>query len=78
MLQRMIQTENIEDAQNIANALGLYFRYLTRNSMDHVTLAEEYEHAKIMHIYRDSVLPDVYGLTLNSSLTALSPSLFRN
>lgn len=46
MLQRMIQTENIEDAQNIANALGLYFRYLTRNSMDHVTLAEEYEHAK--------------------------------
>lgn len=46
MLQRMIQTENIEDAQNIANAPGLYFRYLTRNSMDHVTLAEEYEHAK--------------------------------
>lgn len=46
MLQRMIQTENIEDAQNIANALGLYFRYLTRNSMDHVTLAKEYEHAK--------------------------------
>ena len=46
MLQRMIQTENMEDAQNIANALGLYFRYLTRNSMDHVPLAEEYEHAK--------------------------------
>ena len=45
MLQRMIQTENMEDAQNIANALGLYFRYLTRNSMDHVPLAEEYEHA---------------------------------
>lgn len=46
MLQRMIQTENIEDAQNVANALGRYFRYLTRNSMDHVTLAEEYEHAQ--------------------------------
>src|SRR5699024_4499761 len=33
---------------------------------------------KTMHIYRGFVLPDVYGLILNSSLTALSPSLFRN
>lgn len=46
MLQRMIKMEMMEEAQEIANALGVYFRYLTRNSMDHVTLAEEYEHAK--------------------------------
>ena len=38
MLQRMIQTENIEDAQSVANALGVYFRYLTRNNMDHVKM----------------------------------------
>lgn len=46
MLQRMIQTENIEDAQSVANALGVYFRYLTRNNMDHVKLSEEYRHAQ--------------------------------
>lgn len=46
MLQRMIKMELMEEAQEMANALGVYFRYLTRNSMDQVTLAEEYEHAK--------------------------------
>lgn len=46
MLQRMIKMELMDEAQEMANALGIYFRYLTRNSMDQVTLAEEYEHAK--------------------------------
>lgn len=46
MLQRMIKMELMEDSQELANALGVYFRYLTRNSKDQVTLAEEYEHAK--------------------------------
>lgn len=46
MLQRMIKMEMVEESQEVANALGIYFRYLTRNSMDNVTLAEEYEHAK--------------------------------
>lgn len=46
MLQRMIKTEMTEESQEMANALGKYFRYLTRNSMDNVTLETEYEHAK--------------------------------
>lgn len=46
MLQRMIKTEMTEESQAMANALGTYFRYLTRNSMDNVTLETEYEHAK--------------------------------
>lgn len=46
MLQRMIKMEMLEEAQEVSNALGVYFRYLTRNSMDQVKLAEEYEHAK--------------------------------
>lgn len=46
MLQRMIKMECMEDANEMANALGIYFRYLTRNSMEQVTLLQEYEHAK--------------------------------
>lgn len=46
MLQRMIKLEMMDEAQEMSNALGIYFRYLTRNSMDFVTLSEEYEHAK--------------------------------
>lgn len=47
MLQRMIKMESLPEAREMSNALGSYFHYLTRNSMDQVTLAEEYEHAKI-------------------------------
>lgn len=46
MLQRMIKMELSEESQEMASALGKYFRYLTRNSMDNVTLETEYEHAK--------------------------------
>ena len=45
MLQRMIRFEP-EEASQIANALASCFRYITKNSMDHVTLAEEYAHMK--------------------------------
>lgn len=46
MLQRMIKMEMTEESQEMANALGVYFRYLTRNNMDSVTLETEYDHAK--------------------------------
>lgn len=45
MLQRMIRFEP-EEASMVANALASCFRYITKNSMDHVTLAEEYAHMK--------------------------------
>lgn len=43
MLQRMIRFDP-EVAQEVANALASFFRYITRNSMDNVTLREEYDH----------------------------------
>lgn len=46
MLQRMIKMGLSEESQEMASALGKYFRYLTRNNMDNVTLETEYEHAK--------------------------------
>lgn len=46
MLQRMIKMDISEESQKMAGALGKYFRYLTRNSMDNVTLEREYGHAK--------------------------------
>lgn len=46
MLQRMIKLGLNEESQEMANALAVYFRYLTRNSMDLVTLTEEYSHAQ--------------------------------
>ena len=46
MLQRMIKMDLSEEALEVANALGIYFRYITKNSMDYVTLQEEYEHTK--------------------------------
>lgn len=46
MLQRMLKSGLTEEAADIADALGSYFRYITKNSMEHVTLLEEYEHAK--------------------------------
>lgn len=46
MLQRMIKMEMMEESQEMTTALGVYFRYLTRNNMDNVTLETEYEHAK--------------------------------
>lgn len=45
MLQRMIRFDP-DTAQEVAAALASCFRYITRNSMDHVTLKEEYEHVK--------------------------------
>lgn len=45
MLQRMIRF-NSEEAQEVAGALATCFRYITKNSMDNVTLLEEYDYAK--------------------------------
>lgn len=45
MLQRMIRFDP-DTAQEVAAALASFFRYVTRNSMDQVTLKEEYEHVR--------------------------------
>ena len=42
MLQRMIRFDP-DVAQEVASALASCFRYITKNSMDNVTLREEYE-----------------------------------
>lgn len=46
MLRGMIKMELNEDALKVSDALGRYFRYITKNSMENVTLEEEYDHAK--------------------------------
>lgn len=47
MLQRMIKSDMSDEAEQMANSLSLYFRYITKNSMDTVALSDEYAHAKI-------------------------------
>lgn len=46
MLRGMIKMELTKEALEVSEALGRYFRYITKNSMENVTLREEYEHAK--------------------------------
>lgn len=46
MLRGMIKMELNEEALQVSDALGRYFRYITKNSLENVTLKEEYEHAK--------------------------------
>lgn len=45
MLDRMIRTGDVENAQAMSLYLGKYFRYITRDSADEVTLFQEAEHA---------------------------------
>ena len=47
MLQRTIQDDNQQEAEKIAGELGMYFRYITRNTKDTALLSQEYEHARI-------------------------------
>jgi len=47
MMQRMIKSGLTDETQEMASSLGKYFSYITRNSIENVTLSEEYEHAKI-------------------------------
>lgn len=47
LLQRVIASEDTEQAESIATALGCYFRYITRQNSDIVYLYEEMEHARI-------------------------------
>lgn len=47
MLQRTIQNDDRQEAETIAEELGLYFRYVTRNTQDTAPLSQEYEHARI-------------------------------
>lgn len=47
MLQRIIQSGLQDEAVEITELLGQYFRYLTQNSANLIPLHEEYEHARI-------------------------------
>lgn len=47
MLQRYIKCGLNEDAIEVTELLGRYFRYITKNAEDLVPLKEEYEHARI-------------------------------
>lgn len=46
-LQRVISSGDIEQAEQITQELGIYFRYITRKNSDIVLLSEENEHAMI-------------------------------
>lgn len=45
LLRRMIQDELYEEAQKMADTLGLYFKYITRNRQEYMPLSQEYHHA---------------------------------
>lgn len=47
LLQRVIASGDNEQAESIANALGRYFQYITRQSSDIVYLCDELEYAQI-------------------------------
>ena len=47
LLQNMSKSGMIEESQKMMELLAVYFRYITKNSMDYTTLKEEYNHAKV-------------------------------
>lgn len=47
LLRRMLQDELYEEAGQMADTLGLYFQYITRNSQDYMPLSREYRHAML-------------------------------
>ncbi len=47
LLRRMIHDELYEEAGEMADTLGLYFQYVTRNSQDYMPLGKEYHHAML-------------------------------
>ncbi len=47
LLRRILHDELYDEARRIADTLGSYFQYITRNSQDNMTLKEEYQHAKL-------------------------------
>ena len=47
LLRRMIQDELFDEARRMADTLGMYFQYITRNSKDQVMLRQEYHHAML-------------------------------
>ena len=46
ILQRMIQSEDKENAINFCGFLGQYFQYVTRNSIDEMPFYKEVQHAR--------------------------------
>ena len=75
LLRRMIHDELYEEAGQMADTLGLYFQYITRNSQDYMPLSREYHHAMLyceiqglrfgdrIRIETDS-LPEQYTLSM--------------
>ena len=47
LLRRMIHDELYEEAGEMADTLGLYYQYITRNSQDYMPLGKEYHHAML-------------------------------
>lgn len=47
ILQRMIKSECIDEAERLSQLMGEYFEFLTKNSEDLVTLEEEYHHCSV-------------------------------
>lgn len=47
LLRRMMQDELYEEAQKTSDTLGLYFKYITRNSQEYMPLRQEYQHAML-------------------------------
>ena len=46
-LNQMIARDMKEPAKELSRELGVYFRFLTRNTSDEVPLSDEYEHARV-------------------------------
>ena len=47
LMRRMMQDELYEEAQKMADTLGMYFQYVTRNSQEFMSLYQEYRHAQL-------------------------------
>lgn len=47
LLQRMIYDEMYPEAQKMADTLGQYFQYITRNNQEYMSLKQEYHHAML-------------------------------
>lgn len=47
ILKKRITTAEYEEAKQLADMLGMYFKYITKNGSDFTTLSEELSHAKI-------------------------------
>ena len=80
LLQRIIDSGDIEQSSDMAHALGIYFRYITKQNNDRVPLMDEIEHAEIyanIQAARFSGRITVYfGFCPEEAQTMMVPKLF--